>query len=478
MSDKMFHPSVVLLVGLYQNESLLAHTVDKTEDFDLFDPVLEPGCHIGWAVLRQMHTTSGVRPTAHLYVSEIAQSMPVDPAMNSLATNELWHVVKHLQSGIKIASHEEIVTFLASAFHAAIVRKLNTLSELDVPERARLSRMLKELSATLDTVVPKASVRKRPLRKEERIKLLQMVPRWTWGIDYWDNAGLNWYIREIHGILGPTGGGKTVNIVNIAVAQIKQGRRVCIALYEQALEEDVTQRIFANLLNVSMDRMRGKSYEEFDEDLKAKMDRIEKETELLLVLDMVGEDAGSGGPTELFGILEQERRENDGWFPHLVIVDWLGEMVTRYKDYKNSDGEKRRWCDTFMSAFNQYKEIPENPCSFLIAHQTNTQAQARPPSYVPSKHDAEEYRAFPNKTDGCCQLGVMDNSKLCWFDPGKSRRSLTSTKIVELDGKLMRFTDVTDEYSMEQGLFVNHDPTAVRSGQQEVIDEQGEDAFG
>ena len=122
-------------------------------------------------------------------------------------------------------------------------------------------------------------------------------------------------------------------------------------MYEQALEEDVAQRIYANLANISMDEIRGKDYDDIAPAIMEQMIKAAEEfQDKLLVLDMVGEDAGTGGVPELTAQLAEEKRDT-GWVADLVILDWLGEMAERYDNRPEGESWYRRLCESFMTEF-------------------------------------------------------------------------------------------------------------------------------
>jgi len=438
---------MLLLVGLYYNEDLLRHTVEKSVDLELFNPMTEPGYRVLWNCLRDSYKTLNEVPNPLILFNSARVHIEMsDPLVKILVAKQVAEVAHHLGTNLNIVSRAHTHKLLKEAFHKAILTKLPGMGS-NLMEADKLAESLASMSNTLEGVIPKQGVRKRPLRAENRRKVLRVRPRYKWGIDYWDAAGGSWYKKEIHGFLGPTGGGKTTNMVMVATRQIREGRKVAIALYEQALEEDVAQRIFANLAGISMNHLRHIDYDDIDPVI---MDKINKSAdqyqEYLVVLDMVGEDAGTGGVRELTDHLDEERRET-GWYPDLVMVDWLGEMVQRYEHMTSADSAYRRTCEKFMSELNQYKENEGNDCTFLIFHQTNTQAQTRGPTHKPSKHDAHEFRSFPNKCDSCCVLGTMDRQlQVCWFIPGKDRRNKTDDRLIQLDGAYMRFNDVTEKF--------------------------------
>jgi hypothetical protein len=453
----MSQDSMYLVVGLYAYDDLLEHTARAFEGFELFNGLADPGYKLVWECIRDTYLNTGAKPTPRMLVNQCMEHLAsIDIVTRDRAEAQVVSVFANdnLGSGTELLKREHVQALLKTASRRAAVDKMLTVSTLDDKSSDGLIEHVSDVATMLKNVVPKRSVRKRPLAKEERTRLLRVTKRWRWGIDYWDEAGLTWYKKEIHGLLGPTGGGKTTNMTNIATRQLKEGRKVLIALYEQCLEEDVEQRILSNLANVSMNELRDRNEEDIDPKVRDKIDAAcEKYVDNLVVFDMVGEDAGTGGVEELKAQIAEEEKET-GFFPDLIIVDWLGEMVTRYEKLGSGDSAKRQCHDKFMSEIVQYKEDRE--CSFLILHQTNTIAQSMSPGSKPDKTMSHEFRSFANKCDTCSVLGVMDHDlKVCWFIPDKSRRSQSITRKIKLDGEYMRFRDVSKEYTLVGHTFMS-----------------------
>ncbi len=438
---------MLLLLGLYAHPDMLAHTVENCSHLDLFDELTEPGFKIVWDVMSEGQRQYGRRPTPFTVSTDITVKFSaLSEPLRVRALPQLQMILPLITDDPPIEDRERVRDRLSKVLQKAI--GIQAAEErwvnMDVEEQAaRLSGM----ASLLRNVAPTASVRKRPLAAESREKILRITPRYAWGLPYWDASGSDWYIKEVHGLLGPSGGGKTVNACTIAEAQLRAGRKVAIALYEQALEEDVAQRLYSNISNVSMKHLRGKNYNEVDPAIRKKMDRAaDQYVDNLVVLDMVGENAGNGGPEELFQHLQEERRES-GFWPDLVIVDWLGEMALRWEGAeRREDGSQRFVMETIMSKLNQFKETPGNETTFLVLHQTSTNAQAAGPNYRPKRTDAHEFRSFGNKCDSCCQLGTMTDDGLCFFVAGKARRGQRKDRIIKLNPEYMRFYDVSGEY--------------------------------
>jgi len=464
--------STLLVVGLYVYDDLLDHAARSFEGYDLFNGLADPGNKLLWECIRDTYLHTGAKPTTTMLAPQCdAHLVSIDPISKNRAISQIFETMraisKSVDLGIVLLAREHVQALLQAAVRRAAVDRLLAVNTLKDNSSEALIEHVGGVSAVLQNVIPKRTVRKRPLAAETRSDLLRATKRWKWGIDYWDTAGLRWYKKEIHGLLGPTGGGKTVNMTTIATRQLKYGRKVLVALYEQALEEDVEQRILSNLSGVSMNELRDRNEKDIP---KKVMDRIDaacaKYVNNLVVFDMVGENAGTGGVAELKAQIDEEKRLT-GFEPDLIIIDWLGEMVMRYAHLGNTDAAYRRCCEKFMSDLVQFKE--DTGYAILVLHQSNTQAQALRPTSKPNKTMAHEFRSFANKCDSCSVLGTMDRTlRICYFIPDKSRRSNSEDRIIKLDGEFMRFYDVTLKYRNVNNAFV---PTASRAADDAQADE-------
>ena len=473
----MSQDSMMLVVGLYTYDDLLDHTIRSFEDFELFSGLADPGYKLMWECIRDTYTNTKVKPTPRMLIQQCMDHLnSIDYVARQRAQAQIAPIFNsnHLNTGEELLKREHVQALLKAASHRAAMDKLMKIGISNDQSSEDLIDNVSGVASMLQNVVPKRKVRVRPLARKERTRLLRVTPRWKWGIDYWDEAGLTWYKREIHGLLGPTGGGKTVNMTNIATRQLKYGRKVLVVLYEQALEEDVTQRILSNLANVSMNELRDRDESQINPKIKAKIDAAcDEYVDNLVVLDMVGEDAGTGGVVELKAQIAEEERDT-GFVPDLVIIDWLGEMVMRYDLLGSTDASYRRCCEKFMSELVQFKE--DHGCAILILHQTNTQAQAMSPGSVPNKTMSHEFRSFANKCDSCSVLGTKDRQiNVCWFIPDKSRRSSSQDRKILLDGEYMKFRDVSAKYTVVGQTFIK---TTDLEDQEEVAERNRNDNDG
>jgi len=447
--------AALLVAGLYAHDGLLTHASTTFSGYELFNQLTDPGCKIMWECMRNTYKTTGRKPTIYMLGHQSDAALRnVDDLVRPKAYAQCAEVLELLGYKEPPAAREHTLVLLQEAARVAALDKLLTSATAVGTDTPNLIEFVDDVSTMLNAVAPKQGVRKRPLAKDQRQKLLRSVQRRAWGVPYWDASGLSWNAKELHGLLGPSGGGKTVNMTNIATALIKQGYNVMVALYEQALEEDVEQRIISNVCTVPMTALRGKEEHEIDPKYQARINAACAEYEdKLVVFDMIGENAGTGGVQELRSMTDEEFQET-GFVPDMIITDWLGAMVSRYGALGATDAAYRRCCEKFMFDIVEWKE--DKGHAHLVLHQTNTTAQEKSPAFEPNKNMAHEFKSFGNFTDTCSVLGKMDNElKVCHFIPDKSRRSLARSRLIQLEGEWMRFKDVTGEFEIFNNTFIS-----------------------
>jgi hypothetical protein len=247
-------------------------------------------------------------------------------------------------------------------------------------------------------------------------------------------------------------------------------------LYEQPLEGDIAERICTNMTGEPITSFRGKPLEELSEDLRNRITFAQEECgEYLTVCDMLKEGCGAGGAGEIIQHIE-ENIEN-GEKPDLVIIDWFGAMVDRNHQFHPevpADLRYRVLGTNILADLNAYAEAKK--VSFLLLHQLSTEATSRPPGHRPQKTDAFEMKSFSYKMHSCSALGTMrkDNST-CWFIPDKARGSSCQDTIIQLQGELMRFISVHNQYKISNNRFV---PAEVEDAEAQAAKKQGGDAYG
>ena len=457
---------VTLLLGHLLSDADLLHTAaDKLKIYKLIDPIAHRTAAFLWEVIRDCYKFSDEPPSYGFLSQEISSRLkhPRDEMLKVEALELLVEMADMPASDYTPATGRKL---LESALSDAAkvtwlehMRRVNSVQDLQ--------KIASSISNDMASLGSQQSARMKPLFNMGT--LLKAKERIGFGVRFWDDNGGKFGPGELHGLLGPQSGGKTVMAISVACGQIRANRHVMLFLYEQPAEGDIAERICTHMAEAPIDSFRDKSLSDIPEELTRRLSfAAETSGKYLTLVDMLKHGAGAGGVHEIIQHVEDATAEGEK--PALVIVDWFGAMVDRNHQYHpevKPDLRYRVLGTQFMDMFNTYAKT--SGVTFLLMHQLSTDAAGRSPSYQPKKTDALEMRTFSNKMDTCSALGVMDKkTHVCWFCPDKSRRSFAMPTKIELLGNLQRFVDVKDKYEIRNNAFV---PKEVEDAEQRVRDE-------
>jgi hypothetical protein len=457
---------VTLLLGhLLAEPDLLHMAARKLSFYNLIDPLKHRTPAFLWTVIKDCYEKSGEPPTYTFLQQEIMSRLqPTREQVLLVESLEMLGDMAHIPKADLTAAAGRVLLEAALSEAAKIsfleqMRRVNSVKDLQ--------KIAQRISSDLGALGGKRSARMKPLFNLET--LLQAKNRIGFGVRFWDDNGGKFAPGELHGLLGPTGGGKTVMAVSVACGQVRAGRHTMLCLYEQPAEGDIMERICTHMTEMPIDTFRDKSFSDLPESVQRKL-AFAQETngKYLTLLDMLQDGAGAGGVPEIIQHIETAIAEGER--PDLVIVDWFGAMVDRNHQFRSDiphDLRYRVLGTQFMDMFNMYAK--KSGVSFLLLHQLSTEASSHSSGHRPKKTDALEMKTFSNKMDTCAALGVLDKrTHVCWFCPDKSRRSFAQDIKIRLQGELQRFVDVKDEYEVRNNVFVPTEvPDAEREAQRE-----------
>lgn len=330
----------------------------------------------------------------------------------------------------------------------------------------------REISSVGDDPVESAA-----LTDKDRVE----IEKFSTGVDFLDRYMMGGQAkREVYGILGPTGVGKTLLATQIccqcAINELNKEKTLSEmgVKYEpehwyyftyEAPSYEVKRRMTAYLAdidisrleNIPVDKLNSSGYLEYerirfpemvkDGSLPTEMDRYKRSVELLSrncwVIGMSGgsrysPDRGSGYVDEIFALLskECEKGRKIGGF----IVDYAGEACKRHMLAK---GIKFDYLRHYLGMFAKrcLQQVCEPfDCVGWILHQLNTEANKRSAGAIPHHSYAAEAGNFAENVWFCFCLGTKDISRnACILNCSKSRRAPPMSPIpVIIDGAFNR----------------------------------------
>jgi RecA/RadA recombinase len=244
---------------------------------------------------------------------------------------------------------------------------------------------------------------------------------------------------ELCGLLGPTGGGKTVISSGLAVEQALRGRDVLLVTFEQPLKGDVMERMSCIMTGIPVSEFRGRAYHDLEPEVRKRLDEQRaKFGRHIKVLDL-SSSIGSGAAAIVAKLEELDKK---GQLPFLVIIDWLGAAVERQiaggSGRAKSEDAYRRIATQIINEMRAAQV--RLGFTTLMIHQLSTKASRASSSRKPVVTDAYEFKAFAYYMDVCLCLGTLSaDTRVGYFISDKNRRSPVCEILVKLDGDMQMF---------------------------------------
>jgi hypothetical protein len=295
---------------------------------------------------------------------------------------------------------------------------------------------------------------------KDRTKLLRKKTRIPTGVKVIDSILQGGIVPGEHlGILGPSGGGKSIIanqlICNFAIRKMD----TMIIQFEQSIEGDIAERMFAYLTGRPITDFRDKGMDlppEVLEDIN-KVEHIMDHIRCMSYVDQ-GVSAIRTGTQEL--IKDLQAVYDSGFKFKFLVMDWLGAAVTGFMRSSLDEGSFFQSAEILMDDVNKWAK--QHGITIIWMHQTSTNVQEREPAYQPKKEDAYKFRAFCHKIEFCLQLGTptrrKDGTNVHYLCIGKGRTASLAKDhiVVKMLGAMMRFEEAEpDEFIVnKKGQFV------------------------
>ena len=261
-------------------------------------------------------------------------------------------------------------------------------------------------------------------------------------------------LGEHIGILGPSGGGKTIcsNMLqcNLAI----RGFSTLYIQTEQTISGDIAYRMYSYMLGVPMATFVNKKFEEIDPLVVQRIRELKPVWDRMRCVSTADKEAKtSKASNEVVEIIKQVM--DTGFIPQFVILDWLGALVLDFM--RCSSGDKQAFhlkAEDLKYTLNKF--FRANNISAIYLHQTDTATQHREPAYKPRKNDSDNYHAFANNLEACICIGTAtkfdDGMQVAWMGADKAR-GMQSGKYVmaKIDGAKACITECEDgEYVLDK----------------------------
>jgi len=249
---------------------------------------------------------------------------------------------------------------------------------------------------------------------------------------------------ECIGVLGPSGGGKTLLAIQAAAALAFERQHCLYFTYEQPAEE-LRPRIISCMTRLPSSRFANKKVNELDTEAKEKLDGLKQFSQYLTVVDR-----SSAGDNTLEIDTRIRRAVESGNKPRLVIIDWAWILVTRIAAASGRKQTVERQhlmmvMDSFKSMASKYR------VSFMILQQLSTEQAKRSPDKKPQWFNAAEAGNFAWLLPYCFAIGQADSKGVCYLVGSKARAAKKQDCMMQLKGDLNRFDLIKEDMTYKSG---------------------------
>lgn len=298
------------------------------------------------------------------------------------------------------------------------------------------------------------------------------------GVSFFDErVGGGLAPKEVAILLGPTKAGKTTLAIQLACSAASLSRmnndkrKIAFIVYEDNFDA-VTARIICHMAKIPRDRLMQCGLEGLSKEagsqlyeheiisntgksLRSEYERVKNLSwldEYLVVIDHSGRsgdfEIGCLGVDEIVDALRAHDPDNHGY--RLVIIDWLGLLLTRYLEFRGVRETTKELAFRLRSLPDELFRKIANPFNVPVlgVHQLSGMANKKGPTDQVDHTDAE----------WCKSLGVMAwhvfvlrqpdrRNNVSVFNATISRRCpIGDPALIKLDGRFGTFYDVSHEY--------------------------------
>tara|TARA_Y100000310_G_scaffold332552_1_gene408372 strand:+ start:489 stop:1943 length:1455 start_codon:yes stop_codon:yes gene_type:complete len=443
-----------LAVGLLRYPRVIAQAVNKI-DFELFNQD-ETYIKIMWLLSKQWFTSNktAVKETFfYTGLQELVSSGHVQPADNE-AIKEVARFAFNKEQ-VKPDSADEnhvILQILESFLYERKIRPaLKNLAGVE-----DLSGGLSELKG----IYRGASISKLkiydPFETEEpRVGGPKRIP---WGVDFIDRVTQGGSIPgETTLFMAPSGGGKTLLNVQMAVSAALQGEDIIMLSYEQNVFPSIYNRIYAFATGLPIDTFMGKDLSELHPKVvsvyQGCRERLQGRLHVVDMLDYAETHGGIGGPDDIASIIEDVR--SGGNSPRYIGIDWFGPMVNNYMAVNSARSSNK--AEVMIRLSDELRKIGSDlEVNIWLFHQLGTQAVTSRTLKVPEATDAFECRSLHHYMDSVVCVSNRDrehNVAICGV-PKLRNGDPTGKHLIQMQGSKSRFI-------MADGFMLTYDSSGV-----------------
>lgn len=265
---------------------------------------------------------------------------------------------------------------------------------------------------------------------------------------------------EAIGVLGPSGGGKTLLALQLSCSLAERHQYVEYFTYEQPAK-DLQVRVLSCAGKVKSGDLQGKEWSEIGSPARGRVENAAAiSRDYLHLLDRSSEGHSI---TEIASHIN--RCEVAGKKPTLVVIDWIWPLIVRMTSRSERRNVEER--KLLMNAMEQIKSLAASTgVCFLIVHQLSTEVVKKSPGRKPQWFNSAEAGAFAWFLPYCFAIGTADPNGYCWLVGSKVRHAGKKEILVQLDGEYNRFkaTDKAMHFDVAKREFIDEDAVGKMPG--------------
>lgn len=448
----------------------------------LFDALLFPPHAMLWdAISKLAGISEGTVITAASVACEV-KSAHTSPSEQDVL-QEALDLLHDFSTDLKVSDLSPVFAgkileaFVVDAKKTSFIQKLSDVNDLSgLSEFA--SKATGDVGRIAFTGTPEIE---HPLdNPEEFMPEMVQIPTGIGWMDFLSGGGHR--AGDCVGLLGPTGGGKTLTATDMLVSQAKRSVHSLLVTYEQNVKGDVSTRLYTRLLDdmhgdllrgykdplhpdledarVDVNFFRKHPYREWPKTVVERYrDLQSKYSRFLHTVDFSQDvDVQNPKPQGLLGVRDIDRTmetlaKQDVKVKYLM-VDWLWPAVTRWF-YGRADKKMANLLDAAFQFIMELKQLTSKwKCVTILNHQLDTAHTRANPSTQPSCADAWNIKSFAMMLSDCYVIGNRDKeSQVMWLGNDKARMGIPQYILGRMDGA-MGVIDKTDGYELCRGKFV------------------------
>lgn len=271
-------------------------------------------------------------------------------------------------------------------------------------------------------------------------------------LDYISGGGMP--RKTVNGLLGPTGGGKTMLTYQIAVGQAKHQQHILIGTYEQGVKGDIAHRLASGIIEVDIDELRKPMARWKPEYREQYLSWKPALSPYVHIDDLTLKGAGCQGIHDIQNAFDKLCARNQR--PIYIIVDWLKPAIMRYLVHNNMKTDDETWRSQayiFLDQCGQF--VKDTDTIMIVNHQLDTKMARASSRKKPVVTDAMELKSFANTIDACYLLGNRNkDNNVAWLLSDKNRRGAPLDMLVVMNGALARFEEAEGWVANHQGKFI------------------------